>query len=129
MTPDQLAKLYRVPLTDFGEHDRRGLLISSGAGIMSSVMDQVPFRYCVDTDELRGRMDWLESFVAAMHSLDSRVAICGWFSYSDPEPLTRLALACRPDEIPVYFGGGLTPVPWASSDLASFLTACRARNS
>lgn len=92
----QLARAFRVPLI---EYDRVGdwLLVSSGSGIMTAVMDAAPrCAWCVDIDELdaRSRFDeWLRWSERA-----ARIAIVGRFSITDPAPLRQAIaqLASRP---------------------------------
>jgi hypothetical protein len=132
LTIPEAAKMYRIPLTDFGPEGwgeypcRRGVLVSSGAGIMSAVMDQVPFRYCVDTDELRGRLHWLADFMLMAYAVDPMLGVCGWFSYTDPEPL-RAALEALPFPAPCYFGNVRVDLPKECVSLYDFVTACWAR--
>lgn len=127
------SRFYRVPLVDFGTEgwwvwpERRGVLIGSGCGLMVSVMDQVPFRWCVDTDDLRhSRGANLQGFLHMAQSLTGFVAVCGWFSYSDPEPLRAAVRALpNPAACPVYFGGGvLADVPGACYPLQEFIDRC-----
>lgn len=124
------SRFYRVPLVEFPDNmpcwgPRRGVLIGSGCGLMTAVMDQVPFRWCVDTDDLRGaRGVQLASFMHMAAALGP-LAVCGWFSYSDPEPLRAAVLACPdPAHVPVYFGALPSGCPNASLTLSDFLYSC-----
>lgn len=86
-TLEQASRLYGVPLIDYERPTARGLLVSSGSGIMMSVMDKVPtLRWCVDVD-LLGPGARLADFLVMADALVERIAVCGWFSLTDPTPL------------------------------------------
>jgi hypothetical protein len=80
----QLARAYRVALIDCEDgHD--GLIVSSGAGIMTAARDVIDFRYVFDIDasptaRLADFLLWAERFVPD-------IVVVGWFSLTDPEPL------------------------------------------
>ena len=119
---EQAAKLYGIPLLDFGRG--RGVLISSGCGIMVGVMDQVAFRWCIDADQLtRGQQARLGSF-AEMAGAQGPVAVCGWFSLSDPTPLVA-ALQSAPPPVLAYAGGKRFGVDGEASNLDEFIEKCR----
>lgn len=86
-----------------------GLLIGSGAGTMMAVMDIAPrFRFALDADHYRGREDRVCDWLRAMdrNGLVDLVAVCGWFSISDPAPLAG-ALGTLSAPTIVYSGAGL----------------------
>lgn len=102
-TIEQASRLYGVPLIDYSRPTARGLLVSSGSGIMMSVMDKVPsLRWCVDVDSLSPRAR-LADFLVMADALVGRIAVCGWFSITDPAPL-RAAVAALPRAPLVYAG-------------------------
>lgn len=102
-TLEQASRLYGVPLIDYERPTARGLLVSSGSGIMMSVMDKVPsLRWCVDVDGL-GRRARLADFLVIADAVVERIAVCGWFSITDPAPL-RNAVAALPRAPLVYVG-------------------------
>jgi hypothetical protein len=127
------ARAYDVPLVDYCEGDdapdRWGLLIGSGCGLMMSVMDHVPFRYCVDADTLRlhlpSRAYALAQLTAAAGRLEG-VALVGWFSISDPEPLRAAFAELNPPGL-VYAGATRLRVPGEVETLQQFLDAARKR--
>jgi hypothetical protein len=86
-----------------------GLLIGSGAGVMMGVMDIAPrFRFALDADQYRGRETYLCDWIRAMdrNCLVDLIAVCGWFSITDPIPLAG-ALDTLSAPTVVYSGGGL----------------------
>lgn len=90
LTLATVSDAYHVPVVDF-RRPGEWLLISSGAGIMSGVMDVATrFRWCLDIDEAKEcrLADWL---LWADRLLGGRIALVGWFSLTDPAPL-RAAL-------------------------------------
>jgi hypothetical protein len=102
-TLDQASRLYGVPLIDYERPNARGLLVSSGSGIMLSVMDKVPsLRWCVDIDGLSASAR-LGDFMLMADMLVARIAVCGWFSLTDPTPL-RDAVRALPRKPIVYAG-------------------------
>lgn len=117
---EQAAKLYGVPLVDLERGN--GVLISSGCGLMMAVVDQVPFRWCVDTDKLtKAQQHALASFVE-LAAASGPVAVCGWFSYSDPAPLIAAIRAC-PKPL-AYSGGKRFGVDGEHDSLERFVAAC-----
>ncbi len=121
------AKFYGIPLIDYGP-GRRGLLVGSGCGIMTSVMDVVPFRYCVDTDTLRG-FTFLGELMARVGREETFVACVGWFSHHDPRPLRDACLTAEGYGVHVvtYAGqhGARLGTPGECQTLAGFIAVCR----
>lgn len=102
-TIEQVSRLYNVAVIDYGRPTARGLLVSSGCGIMMSVMDTVPsMRWCLDIDTL-GPTARLADFLVMADALVDRIGVCGWFSLTDPAPL-RAAVAALPRAPVVYAG-------------------------
>lgn len=102
-TLEQASRFYGVPLIDYERPSARGLLVSSGSGIMMSVMDKVPaLRWCVDVDML-GPTARLTDFLVMADAFVERIAVCGWFSITDPAPL-RAAVAALSRAPLVYAG-------------------------
>jgi len=88
LTLPQAARLYGAPVIDY-ERESRGLLVSSGAGIMMAVMDEVPtLRWCVDIDRMPSH-ERLPDFLLMAERVCEPLAVCGWFSLTDPTPLRR----------------------------------------
>ena len=116
--------MYGVPVIDYGRaHERQGILVSSGCGIMMAVMDQVPLRYCVDVDTLKTPSARLGDFLLMSEHVCPPVAVCGWFSLHDPRPL-RAALAALLRPI-VYAGGGTQLRDGQSASLGEFIVRCQ----
>lgn len=136
-TVPMAARMYHVPLVDYCEStpepNRWGVLIGSGCGLMMSVMDVVPFRFCLDADELHlaadpSRAYALAQFIAIAARLEG-VALVGWFSITDPAPLANAFAALDPPGL-LYMGdmqGRRPDVPGTVDTLEQFLTAARAR--
>lgn len=121
-TVEQAARLYRMPIVDY--HRGRGVLISSGCGIMMAVMDQVPFRWCFDTDRLdAGGLARLPDF-AELAGAVTPIAICGWFSYSNPAPLAE-AMRRAGSQL-CYAGHVRFGIEGEATTLEEFLERCRA---
>jgi hypothetical protein len=102
------SAIFDVRPVDY-ERSSRGLLIGSGAGVLMAVMDLAScFRYAIDVDQCRGRMDRLGAWLRALdrNGLVDRIAVCGWFSITDPKEIAG-ALAGLSAPILVYAGGGL----------------------
>lgn len=120
-TIEQAARFYRIPLIDYSRG--RGVLISSGCGLMLAVMDQAPFRWCVDTDRLSAaEQDRLADFCTIASALEP-IAVCGWFSYSRPAPLIAAVRACS---TPLSYAGHIRfGVDGEHESLESFLYACK----
>lgn len=88
---EELARAYRVPLLDYGQDRGGALLVSSGCGIMMAAMDQSRhLRWCLDIDRLDQTTDLVSFAVAAQRQLTD-VAMCGWFSLTDPRLFRELA--------------------------------------
>jgi hypothetical protein len=119
LTVAQAARMYDVPLIDYGDLFR-GVLIGSGCGLMMGLMDELPIRYCIDADTMRGREWRLVEFIRFAERAEG-VAVAGWFSYSDPTPLVE-ALTGSP--APVYSGHIVLPLPGHTSDLREFVERC-----
>lgn len=86
-----------------------GLLIGSGSGTMMGVMDvALRFRFALDADQYRGREDHLCDWIRAMdrNCLVDLIAVCGWFSITDPVPFAG-ALGTLSAPTIVYSGAGL----------------------
>lgn len=131
LTLDQASRLYHIPLTDYGAwgDDSRGngLLVSSGCGMMMATMDCVPaLRWCVDTDDLRGRKSArIDDFLLVAQYLATPLGVCGWFSISDPAPLRRAVEALsRP--VVVYTGNVRLGVVGEVDSFDKFLRALQA---
>jgi hypothetical protein len=136
-TTSLAAEMYRIPLIDYGPADgcesyphRWGVLLGSGCGMMMGIMDEIPFRYCVDVDDMRlkdhpERAYQLQQFVYMASKLDG-IALAGWFSISNPEPY-RLAFADLDPPGVVYAGNVRLGVPGEVSSLQDFLDAARRR--
>ena len=106
MTLDHLARLYQIPLTDYGPARKgNGLLVAVGSGLMMSVMDVCPeLRWCFDTAELRAeKAPRLDDFLIGAQYAAHPVCFAGWFSITDPAKL-RAALEAL-DVAPVVYTG------------------------
>ncbi len=129
------SRMYSIPLIDYCDGDalpdRWGVLFGSGCGLMMAVMDEVPFRFCIDTDTLDlrapGRAYALAQFVTMASCVDEGgVALVGSFSISDPAPLRQaFAGLARPGV--VYVVDVRLGVPGEVDSLGAFLAAARAR--
>lgn len=126
LTLEQASRLYGVPLTDYGERRGQGLLVSSGSGLMMAVMDACPaFRWCVDLDTLRSRQDTrIGDFLQMAERLTEPIAICGWFSISNPAPLKAAAAGMTTSPI-VYAGNVRLGIARECESLEEFLRAVR----
>lgn len=135
LTVKHAARLYAMPLIDYGDdqdayEDRRGVLLGSGCGLMMGVMDAVPFRWCMDTDELKlhqnpYRVYQLTQFVEMVsRAPDGGIALAGWFSISDPTPFRTAFAELDPPGI-VYAGNVRLGVPGEVSSLEEFIVAAR----
>lgn len=117
----QAAALARVPLTDY-DRPSSGLLVSSGAGIMMAVMDAAPaLRWCVDIDGLPARAD-LEFFLRLADGDAEPLAVCGWFSITDPTTLRRALGALRARAL-VYAGNVRLGVKGEMDSLGALVAA------
>jgi hypothetical protein len=114
ITADQQARrslcraLFCVPVIDY-HRASSGLLIGSGAGIMTAIMDATQrFRFAIDLDQCRDEQDRLCAWVQTLdrNGLVDLIALAGWFSISDP---TAIAATLRGLSVPtvVYSGAGL----------------------
>jgi hypothetical protein len=120
VTIEQLARLYRVRLIDY-ERPGKGLLVSSGCGIMMGVMDHVPaLRWCVDIDSCRDAR--IGDFMTAATRYASPLGVCGWFSLTDPTEL-REAIRAVPEVVATYAGHIRLGVPGEVTTLAAFIAA------
>jgi hypothetical protein len=65
LTLEEAARLYHIPLHDYGPGRGQGALVAVGSGLMLAVMDQATcLRWAVDTGELRTIPS------AALHALE-----------------------------------------------------------
>ena len=125
-TIEQASRLYRVPLVDYGRPST-GVLVSSGCGIMMGVMDACPeLRWCVDIDDLKRRPEArIADFLLMAERACEVVAVCGWFSLTDPTCLREAVAAL---EAPVtYGGGGVWLKQGEPKTLGAFIEAVQAR--
>lgn len=113
--------------------DRWGVLLGSGCGLMMAVLDHVPFRYCLDIDELKlgrdaRRIERFSSFVQMANvAPDGGIALAGWFSIT-PIDAVQDAFSFVPGEQPVvYARGRQIIVPGFVDTLEEFITRTRAR--
>lgn len=93
---------------------------------MMSVMDACPvLRWCVDLDTLRSRSDTrIGDFLQMAERLAEPIAICGWFSISNPAPL-REAIAGMTTSPTVYAGNVRLGCARECESLEQFLSAIR----
>jgi len=83
-----ISKGYRVPVIDYERTGESSLLISSGSGIMLSLMDELPhLRYCVDIDEIINPEHRLADWMQWMGRLADQILIVGWFGLGNPKYL------------------------------------------
>jgi hypothetical protein len=123
----QASRLYAVPLTDYGPARGDGLLVSSGCGMMMSVMDEVPaLRWCVDLDAVHDKRSRIGDFLLVAETLASPIGVCGWFSISDPEPL-RAAVRAMTRRPIVYCGNIKLGAGCEVFSLGAFSWALRVR--
>lgn len=112
--------------------DRWGVLLGSGCGLMMSVLDCVPFRYCIDIDDLKvgtdpARVYRFVQFVTMSNLVhDGGVALAGWFSITPVEPVRAALLELQPAAV-VYAGSCRLNVPGEVDSLSEFITRTRAR--
>ena len=133
-TLEQASRLYGVPLTDYEQLDYdehghtgargAGLLVSSGAGMMMSVMDCCPsLRWCVDVDGLRDRRRVrVADFILCAERSASPLAICGWFSITDPRELVGAVRGLTRPAI-VYLGNLRLGLPGEVDSFREFVSA------
>ena len=115
---DSIARMYRIPIIDYAR-DARGVLVSSGCGIMMAIMDEArTLRWCVDIDELP-RENRLHDFMLWLPRLARPIAVAGFFSLTDPTPL-RMSVAALSDAI-TYGGAGVSLGGSECSTLRDFL--------
>lgn len=116
-TIEQAARLYHVPLIDYGAQRGEGVLLSSGAGLMTAVMDQChELRWCADMD--RSPDARLLDFCMMTSRRASIIALAGWFSHHSParflEALEAVGeISCRV----IAYGAGV----FGEKTLADFL--------
>lgn len=124
-TVDQAARLYAVPIIDY-ERPSRGMLVSSGAGLMMSVMDEAPaLRWCVDIDRMPSQ-ERLTDFLLMCERICSPLAVCGWFSLTSPEPLRRaMSSLANPERCYSYGGNVRFGVGDEVESLGAFLNRLR----
>jgi hypothetical protein len=126
LTLEQGSRLYAIPLTDYGADRGRGLLVSSGCGMMMAAMDCAPrLRWCVDIDTVRDPRARLADFLLVAERVAEPLAVCGWFSISDPEPLRRAVLALERAAV-VYTGNIVLGVPGEVRSFTAFVEALQA---
>jgi len=120
---DSIARMYRIPVIDY-DRESRGVLVSSGCGIMMAIMDDASsLRWCVDIDELP-RDNRLRDFMLWLPRLAAPIAVAGFFSITDPTPL-RSIIADLPGVI-TYGGAGVALGGRACSTLREFLDTVNA---
>lgn len=124
LTVDQWAKMYRIPLVHYGSLGRRGVLLGSGAGLMMGIMDTLPARWCLDLDVLgqnpaESIIYRIEQFVIGAHAVEG-VALAGWFSISNPDPIRRIFANLQPPGV-VYAGNVRLGVPGEVDCLDDFM--------
>jgi hypothetical protein len=132
LTLKQAARLYHVPITDYALHDEpdargEGLLVSSGAGMMMAAMDCCPkLRWCVDIDGLRDRPSArVADFMLMAERVAEPIAVCGWFSITDPKPLRDAVLGLTKTAI-VYTGNIRLRVPGEVLSFREFIAGIQA---
>jgi hypothetical protein len=121
------ARGYHIPLIDYGpdlEDQRRGLLVSSGAGVMMAAMDACPaFRWCLDIDALGARSSLVDFLLGAERYVQP-LGVVGWFSITDPEPLRRALRRLRTlGRVLVYTPGARVPGGYDFNSLEEFVEA------
>lgn len=108
MTPAAIAAWLGVPLIDY-RRPGDAVLVSSGCGIMMSIMDQVPrYRWSVDADAMRSLPPWrIEWFITAIDRNTDvpLLGVAGWFSLDDPTYLRAGLEAVRRMRTCSYSGG------------------------
>lgn len=126
---EQASALYRVPLTDYAKHDAdttrgRGLLLSSGCGMMMAAMDSCPaLRWCTDVDTLRGKPGVrVGDFLLCAERRARPVAICGWFSISNPDELADAVRRLTRPAV-VYLGNLRLGLPGEVDSFREFIDA------
>jgi hypothetical protein len=121
LTLEQASNLYAIPLTDYGPSKGAGLLVSSGCGMMLAIMDCCSMlRWCVDIDGVRDQRARLADFLLCAEKVVAPLAVCGWFSISDPKPL-RDALMALAGPVVVYGGNVRFGVPGEAETLERFI--------
>lgn len=113
--------MYDVPLIDYGRG--AGTLVSSGCGIMMAVMGQTSLRYCVDIDRMKSQ-ERLGDFMLMAEQHSPPLAVCGWFSLTEPRPLREAIAALRTQPI-TYGGGGVHLSDDQTPSLGDFIARIR----
>jgi hypothetical protein len=139
LTLEQASRLYHVPVTDYRTRDDdggargNGLLVSSGAGMMMAAMDCCPsLRWCVDVDDLRGRPTArVTDFLLCAERVASPLAICGWFSISNPDEIVAAVramnvAASRRHRAIVYLGNLRLGLPGEVQSFQAFIANIKA---
>lgn len=94
LNPASLARAYRLPAVhDYGEHRGDGLLITTGSGLLMSMMDVLPLvRWAIDLGGAR-RFPHSLAWATACDRLVDHVVVAAWFALSDPAHFERQVLA------------------------------------
>ncbi len=123
MTLEEVARLYAIPLIDY-ERPSNGLLLSSGCGLMMSVMDAVPeLRYCVDVGPMKSPR--LKDFLLFARRMVSPIGVVAWFSVTSP---SKILDACEGlEDVVLYLGHVETSHPGQVPSLADFVRAMAQR--
>lgn len=115
---------YGVPLIDWNRGGR-GVLVSSGSGIMLAVMDAVPtLRWAIDIDSIRGDSQLVPWLTCVAHV--APVAVVGWFSITSPT-LLSLAMIGAGGSLPFYAPSISLP-GIAFQSLADFISHLKSEN-
>ena len=95
--------------------------------MMMAAMDCVEhLRWCVDIDTLRDPRARLADFLLVAERHVDPLAVCGWFSISDPRPLRDAVLGFERPAV-VYTGNVVLGVPGEVRSFTAFLEALQAR--
>jgi hypothetical protein len=121
LTLEHASRLYQVPLVDYGADRGRGLLVSSGAGMMMAIMDQCArIRWCVDIDALPRRESVrVADFLLLAEPHCDPIGVCGWFSITNPEEMLRAVRQLRAPS--VYLGNVRAGLDGECDSLRAFI--------
>jgi hypothetical protein len=98
----QAARIAGIELHDYGRQGASGVLVTSGTGIMLGIMDVAPcLRWCTDLDAAKGDRE-RDFFLRLIDGEAPVVAVAGWWTVSNPEPVRRALAQYRRSRLVVH---------------------------
>jgi hypothetical protein len=115
--PPQLARAYGIPhVVDYGnKRPGRGLLVTTGAGMLMSDMDVLPYcRWAVDLGAGRNNPR-AGDFIEACSHLCTHLVAHVWMSLTDPRWMADVVARFPKDRVVVWAS---PPLPYPVGDVA-----------